>query len=501
MEEFLLTTEHPRAIPMPSGERDRMRELRELGLLDTEPEEIFDRVTTLAAQITDTPMAVVSLVDDDRQWFKSTVGIDVSEMAREHAFCAHAIASPEAVLVVDDACLDPRFDHNPIVVGEPHVRFYAGAPLVTSNGHALGTLCVIDQEPRHLRDDQLEALRTLASLVASELDHRLSLRRQREAELRRRLAESRADALGSFLSIFQDAAVGIVMVDEQGRILEANRAYGETVGLTVHELMGRSVNEFTHPEDVYDTVAAIRMMQSGLVKQTHLEKRYVRADGTVVWVSVSSSCLRETSSSGRRIVSLIQDITDHVALREQLTQRAQFDPLTGVPNRTVFNERLARSVVRAERNGASLAVMFLDLDQFKHINDSSGHDAGDTVLSEVARRIQVALRPEDLVARMGGDEFAVLTLVDKVEEAERIAERIQLAMAEPIAVEGRELRVSVSIGIALSSSADDGGNTLLRKADLAMYRAKSSRPGTTVTFGTEVDVALNEELEMHGART
>ncbi len=494
MEEFLLTP-HPSSVPpLPDDEVERLGELRETGLLDTEPEEIFDRATALALQIAGTSMAVVSLVDDDRQWFKAAIGIDAPELAREHAFCAHAIAAPTELLVVEDARRDPRFASNPLVTGAPHVRFYAGAPLVVSSGHALGTLCVIDREPHHLSDEQLLALRTLADLLASEIDLRLSLRGQREADLRRRLAESRADTMRTFLSIFQDAAVGIVMVEEDGRIIEANRAYGEIVGITEASLVGRSVSGFTHPDDIEDTVAAIRMMVAGLVNQTHLEKRYVREDGELVWVSVSSSCLRGGPGEPKRIISLIQDITDHVVLREQLAHRALFDPLTGVPNRSLFNERLSRSLSRAERDGKYVAVLFLDVDRFKQVNDRLGHVAGDHVLHGVAHRIRVALRPEDLVARLGGDEFAVLAIVNGEAEVLAIAERIHRAMEEPIDAGGESIVVTVSVGVVLSEGSRDGGNQLLRKADLAMYRAKSEGFGRCVVYGDEIDLARNGRL-------
>ena len=162
--------------PIPQNEKKRLKVLWQYEVLDTVPEEVFDNLTDLAAKICEAPIALISLVDEDRQWFKSKVGTTVRETAREFSFCAHAITQSD-LFIVPDATLDPRFAHNPLVISEPKIRFYAGAPLITPDGHALGTLCVIDQVPRELRPEQKSALRILAHHVVSQLELR---RRSRE---------------------------------------------------------------------------------------------------------------------------------------------------------------------------------------------------------------------------------------------------------------------------------------------------------------------------------
>jgi diguanylate cyclase (GGDEF)-like protein len=157
--------------PLPANEVQRLRELERRSVLDTGGDEHFDRIVQLASEVLGMPVALISLVDRDRQWFLSRLGIATKETPREMAFCAHAIAD-EGVLVVPDALLDERFSTNPLVVDEPHVRFYAGAPLRTAEGHNLGTLCVIDREPHELSDHQLELLQLLAALVMRELELR-----------------------------------------------------------------------------------------------------------------------------------------------------------------------------------------------------------------------------------------------------------------------------------------------------------------------------------------
>jgi len=171
--------------PLPENETERLIELRRFEVLDTLPEQAYDDITYLASKISDTPIALVSLVDEKRQWFKSRVGLDAEETPRDMAFCAHAILDPESVMVVPDAELDERFSDNPLVVGDPTVRFYAGVPLVTEAGNALGTLCVIDRVPRELSADQERALQALSRQVMAQLDLRRLVADLEEAVLTR----------------------------------------------------------------------------------------------------------------------------------------------------------------------------------------------------------------------------------------------------------------------------------------------------------------------------
>jgi hypothetical protein len=178
--------------PLPQTEKKRLAVLWQYEVLDTVPEELFDDLTELAARICEAPIALISLVDENRQWFKSRVGTSLTETRRDISFCAYAIQQP-GLFIVPDATKDPRFAANPMVVSDPKIRFYAGAPLITPDGHALGTLCVLDKVPRDLRPDQRHALTILARHVVSQLELR---RRSRELtnvraerdELRQKLA-------------------------------------------------------------------------------------------------------------------------------------------------------------------------------------------------------------------------------------------------------------------------------------------------------------------------
>jgi GAF domain-containing protein len=209
--------------PIPADEKKRLKVLWQYDVLDTVPEEVFDDLTELAARICEAPIALISLVDESRQWFKSRVGVTVKETSRDVSFCAYAINQRD-LFIVPDATRDARFADNPLVVSEPRIRFYAGAPLVTPDGHALGTLCVIDKVPRQLRPDQQQALRILARHVVSQLELRrrsreLAQARRKWKDLERDLEKTRAELAEARKELAKPKA-------KQGAVSRARRTKG-----------------------------------------------------------------------------------------------------------------------------------------------------------------------------------------------------------------------------------------------------------------------------------
>ncbi len=309
----------------PANEKERLGSLRSLNVLDTLPEERFDRLTRMASRVFEVPISLVSLVDENRQWFKSRVGLDACETSRDISFCGHAILGNE-IFVIEDAQKDERFRDNPLVTGPPHIRFYAGAPLRYLNGSKLGTLCIIDQKPRSLSEDDLNTLRDLAEMAEGEL-------------------------------------------------------------------------------------GAIHM--------------------------------------------------------------ATIDELTKISNRRGFVTLAQSSISLCARQGVPVSLAYIDLDQFKPINDEYGHAEGDRALVAFAGLMRKCFRQSDIIGRLGGDEFAVLLTNTQVEEAKEIVNRFRdlLVVFNRQINRGYDLEFSEGI-VSFKPEGDSSVDQLLDEADVLMYEHK-----------------------------
>ena len=351
------------------------------------------------------------------------------------------------------------------------------APLCAPSGQLVGMLSVdLPEDGRRPAALQRELLEMFAVQAGIAIDNA-------------RLTEQLHASEEGFRLAFEGAGTGMSMFSldpaDRGRFLRVNDRLCTITGFTGEELLQRTVADITHPEDHETDRMAMAGVVDGPDDAYQTEKRYVRADGSQVWVSVTASVIR--TSSGRVIygISQVEDITVRKAGEAELVRRAAHDPLTGLANRATLSARLTEAVDRASASGEAGAVLFCDLDGFKAVNDRHGHDVGDRVLQIVAARLAENVRPGDLVARLGGDEFVVVAEHMGVGEAEGLAHRLEAAVAATITVDATLLGLTVSVGTArLTGSA--GGSDVLRTADVAMFAVKGTRRSArTVLVGNQ----------------
>jgi diguanylate cyclase (GGDEF)-like protein/PAS domain S-box-containing protein len=582
----------------PRDETARLEALKRYQILDTSPEEGFDDLTRLASHLCGTPMAVMSLVDETRQWFKSRVGIDVAETPRAVAFCAHTIQQSHP-LVVPDATKDDRFKDNPFVRARGGIRFYAGVPLITPDGHAIGTVSVMDKVPRKLHERQIQALQALARQAEKQLEVRIYVDRlartiQEREEVERRLRDANQftseiisgagegivvydhsfryvvwnrfmeelsgmpaervigqnaielfphyreagiatlliralagetvtspkyayqipqtgrtgwaigtygphrDAAGQiagviglirdvtssrrseealqaaeakFRGIVEQSLVGIYVI-QNGRYQYVNPKLAEIFGCTVDEMLAlESVMELVTEEDRHIVAENIRKRIEGEVQTVRYTFRALRKDGEEIELEVHGA---GTQFQGQpAVIGTLLDITDRKRAEAQIVYHAYHDPLTELPNRMLFMERLRLQLAQARRQRRRLSILYCDLDHFKFVNDTLGHSVGDEFLQTVATRLKGLVREMDTVARVGGDEFVILIPdVSRAEDISIISQKLLASVAQPLQVEGRALQITASIGVASYPNDGEDAESLLRNADTAMYRAK-----------------------------
>ena len=281
----------------------------------------------------------------------------------------------------------------------------------------------------------------------------------------------------SLRSAFDNAPIGMAVVTPLGVIISCNEALGALLGRTAGELVGGTFFDVTHPDDLPLARLHCETMQRGGTRVLEHECRFIRADDLTLWVLVSTSRVPEVPGHPAHLIMHIQDISDRKALEAELTHRALHDPLTGLPNRALLMDRLEHALGRSRRSSNPTCVFFLDLNEFKTVNDTHGHGAGDAVLQQLARRLSAILRPGDTAARLGGDEFVVLCEDTDSEQAEVVAGRLRDAAAEPFTLDGHTVLLTAAVGVTTSDVDLDGlgqldPETMLRRADRQMYAAK-----------------------------
>ncbi len=352
-----------------------------------------------------------------------------------------------------------------------------------------GTRCAIESAGTPIVFDG----RPAALVVVRDITERAA------AEAARQEAEQR------FRSAFIHAPVGMAVLDTAGVLTEANPALAEILHCPMEAAVGQPVWRWVHPDDRERSRGRFARLLADVSTVESAEIRIVCEDGEILWGYVSTSALRDGTGHATSFILQLQDTTARRSAEDQLRHRASRDQLTGLANRSLFTARLQAALAADDRTDdrpsdgrpqRRPAVLFLDLDRFKVVNDSLGHGCGDELLTQVAARFQATLRPSDTVARLGGDEFAVLLeRVRTTGEAIVAARRLQRCLADPFLIDGADVYANASIGIALAEPGTDA-SALLRDADAAMYRAKSAGGGTYVTFDEKLRADCSRRMDL-----
>lgn len=306
------------------------------------------------------------------------------------------------------------------------------------------------------------------------------------------------DASEMFRVAFDYSTIGMALVFDTGRWHRVNRSLCEILGYTEAELLAKEFKDFVHPDDRFASMSKLEQLLRSKVATYQHEMRCVHKDGRVVWVLWSVSQALLEGSESVHLIFQLQSITDRKQAEERLLHDALHDTLTGLPNRALMIDHLKLTIARTKRrHDRRFAVLFLDLDRFKLVNDTLGHMIGDQLLVGIARRLETCLRPGDTIARVGGDEFTIL-LEDLSDEKEAIvvAERIHQELKAPFNLGGRDVFTTVSIGIAPGSMAYDQPDEILRDADTAMYRSKSLGKARHEMFDEEMHARSTDLLRL-----
>jgi diguanylate cyclase (GGDEF)-like protein/PAS domain S-box-containing protein len=308
---------------------------------------------------------------------------------------------------------------------------------------------------------------------------------------RRNAEDALATSEQQFRSIFDAASIGVMTLDREGRILEANHTLEELAGYPPAGLNGRLLSDLLERTDVR-TQEQFAALVDGRAERCDLEHRLVRSDGSPMWSRTVMKAIHDGEGTAEQVVAMVEDISDRKRLEEDLVHRTLHDGLTGLPNRQRFVDLVGEAQARRGEDGPGIAVLFIDMDGFKEVNDSLGHHAGDELLVAIARRLAGTVRSGDTVARYGGDEFLILAgTVASTTDATQLAWRLANALRTPFSIAGEMVGVTASLGIAFDAAASETPEDLVRKADAAMYRAKQRGRNRVAVFGEDDGAALS----------
>ena len=475
-----------------SGRFARPRATDRAGTMTAVAEALFDDLTRQAAEACGTPIAALSLLESGHHWFKSRGGVSAVDTPRALLLCSEVIRSLDG-LVLPDLALDARFSADEGVDG---LRFFAGVPITTSRAGAIGTLSVMDHASRDEAEGILDCLREIAREAGRQFDIRLGAQ---EVLARTPPASPRPDARPAppaepeFRHLVEQAPVGTYVIEDE-RYRYANPKLAEILGYAPDELVGADVAPLILEADRPAVIARMRGLLVGEAPGPYAF-RVVRKDGELIDVEVHETT---TELGGRQaLLGTLLDITDRRRAEAQAAERAFVDPLTRLPNRVRFLERLEIELAQSRRYERKLAVLHVDLDGFKFVNDNWGHAAGDRLLQSLALRLTRGVREVDTIARIGADEFLVLVPdLRQTGDMSRFAQKLLTLLSRPVEVDDRTLQVTASVGVATFPDDGQDAESLLRNADAAMYRAKDIGGNNFELCTPELTAMAVERLEL-----
>jgi diguanylate cyclase (GGDEF)-like protein/PAS domain S-box-containing protein len=471
-----------------ASEPERLKTLSEYGLDDEQMLLSLDPVVHIASRMFDMPVAAVNMIGSDHVFFAASVGVGEVDMRRDVSFCAHAINQAD-VMVVPDATLDERFHDNPLVTGAAHLRFYAGVPLVAPNGLALGALCIIDDKPHadFSADDQ-QRLLELAKMASDRLELR-------------RIAVTTERTRPDFEEYASGSNTPVIWFDQNLRILEWNSAAAEVHGYRISDKTALLLDLLL---PVAERTAFRCVIEQAVAKGSldHIdiptEINGLHKDGSEFRCGLALFGWRDTGQM--KFEAVLKDLSTQQREEEELRQQANIDVLTGLANRSRFYHRVEEALI----NTTPTAVLMIDLDGFKDVNDTLGHAIGDSILCEVGQRLKRLVGADDVVARIGGDEFAImLANISSAEIAMQVADSMIDRISRPIHIDAHEVRVTASCGVALAPEQAQEALELVSDADLALFKTKSTGRNGTLLFTSnlrmEAVARRRYGLEMHRA--